>query len=49
VAISFAISLGCLAYGFRDPLYFFGVFVALAAIPYWLSVRWIDAHGTWKD
>lgn len=49
VAISLVLSLGCLIYGFRDPLYFFGVLFALAAVPYWLSIRWIDAHGSWGE
>jgi hypothetical protein len=21
---------------------------ALAAVPYWLTIRWIDKNGTWK-
>ena len=49
VAISLAIGLGCLVYGRQNALYFFGVPAVLAAIPYWLSVRWIDAHGSWDE
>ena len=49
VAVSLVIALGCLAYGFRDPLYFFGVLMAVAALPYWLSIRWIDSHGSWEE
>lgn len=23
--------------------------LACAALPYWLSIRWIDQHGSWDD
>ena len=26
-----------------------GLFIACAALPYWLSIRWIDRHGSWDD
>ena len=49
VAISLACGLGLTMYGFRDARFFrFGPVLALAAIPYWLSIRWIDKYGSWE-
>jgi len=49
VAVSFALSVGCLYLGFQDRRFFAGVLFVLAAFPYWQSVRWIDAHGSWDE
>jgi len=49
VAISLASGLGLTMYGFWDAKFFrLGPVLALAAIPYWLSIRWIDKYGSWE-
>lgn len=47
VVLSLACSLGALLYGFWDARYFAASAIGLAAIPYWLSMKWVDRHGTW--
>ena len=34
-------------YGFWDARVFAGVLLGLAALGYWLAVRWVDQHGGW--
>jgi hypothetical protein len=48
VALSVAAAIGCVAYGFIDRRFFLGASFLLAALMYWLSIRWIDQHGTWE-
>lgn len=48
-----AFSLACAALLFYEGLRsgrFLDValLVALSAVPYWLSIRWIDRHGDWQ-
>jgi hypothetical protein len=55
VWLSLASAVACIAYGILNPgsrLGFFvlvvgGVGFTLAAAMYWLTIRWIDRHGTW--
>ena len=50
VALSVAAAFCSVVYGFWDQRFFyFGVAFLLAALMYWLSIRWIDRHGTWGD
>jgi hypothetical protein len=48
VALSIACGLASMIYGLWQTKYFIGGLLAVAAIPYWLSIRWIDAHGSWE-
>jgi hypothetical protein len=41
------IALDSVAYGFVNPIFFLGGFMVLSAVPYYLSIRWIDQYGTW--
>jgi signal peptidase I len=43
-----AIAIGCVAYGFVDQRFFGGGGLALAALWYYLSIRWVDQHGRWS-
>ena len=50
VALSIALAIGSAAYGFRDRRFFVvGILFLFAALMYWLSIRWIDHHGSWSD
>jgi hypothetical protein len=43
-----AIALGAVAYGyFADRRFPGGAFLLLAALWYFLSIRWVDRHGGW--
>jgi len=47
-ALSLAAALGLLIYGQWNPRAFYGSIVAImAALMYWLTIRWVDRHGTW--
>ena len=48
VALSVAAAVGCVVYGFWDQRFFFGVGFLLSALMYWLSIRWVDRHGSWS-
>jgi hypothetical protein len=45
--LSIAITLGCVAYGFVNPRWFLGSGLILAALWYYLCIRWVDRHGEW--
>jgi hypothetical protein len=47
VALSVAAAAACAVYGFWDPRFFSGAGFLLSALMYWLSIRWIDRHGSW--
>lgn len=49
VAICLAAGLGCIVFGLRDARFKIGGLFALGALPYWLSIRWIDRYGSWDD
>jgi hypothetical protein len=47
VALSLALAAGCVIYGFRDRRFFYGAGFLISALMYWLSIRWVDRHGSW--
>jgi hypothetical protein len=50
VAFSLATSVLLLVHGIRTGrLLEVAALLAVAALPYWLSIRWIDEHGSWDD
>ena len=50
VVFSLACSGLLFAHGLRTGRWLdVAVILALAALPYWLSIRWIDEHGSWND
>ena len=48
VVLSLAAAAACVAYGFWDRRFFIGGFFIFAALPYWLTIRWVDRHGSWE-
>jgi len=38
---------GCI-YGFYKPRAFAGSLLFVAALMYWLTIRWVDRHGRWS-
>jgi hypothetical protein len=49
VGLSIAAAVGCVIYGFWDPKFFLGVGFLLAALTYWLTIRWVDRYGSWAS
>lgn len=47
VWVSIACAVGGVAVGFFHPLGFLGLFMLFAALWYYLSIRWVDQHGSW--
>jgi hypothetical protein len=47
IALSIALAVGCVAYGFVDARFFFGGVFFFAALWYYLSVRWVDQKSSW--
>jgi hypothetical protein len=47
VVLSMVCAVASVIYGFRDSRFFAGGGIVLAAVPYWLSIRWIDRNGSW--
>ncbi len=47
VALSLLCAAACVAYGFWDERFFAGGLFILSALPYWLTIRWVDRHGSW--
>jgi hypothetical protein len=45
---SLAVAAGCVAYGFVDWRFHVGGLMAFAALWYYLSIRWVDRHGSWS-
>jgi len=48
VVLSLAIAAGGITYGFVNPLGFIGGLMVFAALWYYLSIRWVDRHGSWS-
>ncbi len=46
--LSWGITVGCVAYGFWDRRFFFGGLLVLAALWYFLAIKWVDQHGSWS-
>jgi hypothetical protein len=49
VALSVGLTVACVAYGFVDRRSFLGGLFVFSALIYWLSIRWIDRHGSWES
>lgn len=51
VGVSFGTALGSVAYAVwsGQAVFLLGSFMALAALPYWFTIRWVDRHGSWRD
>ena len=47
--LSLAIGVGCIAYGFVDRRFFLGDPMLLAALWYYLSIRWVDQNSRWSQ
>jgi hypothetical protein len=48
VGLSVAFAVACVIYGFWDRRFFLGMLFLLSAMMYWLTIRWIDRHGSWR-
>ena len=44
---SILIALGCGIYGFREPVYFYGLSMFGAAASYLYAIWWVDKHADW--
>jgi hypothetical protein len=49
VVVSILTAFTSIVLGFIDGRFFAGGVLVLAAVPYCLSIRWIDRHGSWHD
>jgi hypothetical protein len=50
VAVALLAAASAFLYGLRDPRFLgVGLAAVLTAVPYWLTIRWVDKHGTWDD
>jgi predicted transporter len=51
VGLSLMYVVGCVAYAVTagDPRWYAGLLFLLAALIYWLSIRWVDQHGSWES
>ena len=45
--LSIVIAIACVAYGFIDARFFPVGVMALAAVWYYLSIRWVDENRRW--
>lgn len=48
VGLCLAMAAAGIAYGFVNPVGFFGGLMLLAALWYYLAIRWVDRHGRWS-
>ena len=48
VWLCLAIAVGCVAYGFVNPLFFAGGLLVFAALWYFLSILWVDKNSSWS-
>ncbi len=46
--LSIALTVAGLLYGFVDQRFFIGAIFILAALWYYLSIRWVDKHSNWS-
>jgi len=50
VALSIAAAVASFVYGFWDQrFYYLGPAFLVAALMYWLSIRWVDRYGSWTE
>ena len=45
--LSLALALACGIYGVWDRRFLGGVLFLVAALMYWLTIRWVDQNGRW--
>ena len=45
--LSLLLAVGCVAYAIVDQRFIIGGALFLAALWYYLSIRWVDEHGRW--
>jgi hypothetical protein len=48
VGLSFFLAIGCFVYGFVDFRFFYGSILVVAALWYYLSIRWVDNNSSWQ-
>jgi hypothetical protein len=50
VAVSVLLAAGLAGYAAvsRDARYYAGLLFLLAALTYWLALRWVDRNGSWE-
>lgn len=48
VGLSIALAVGCVIYGLFDRRFFIGGILLLAALWYYLAIRWVDRHSRWS-
>jgi predicted transporter len=50
VWLSVLAAVGCVAYAVwvGHPRWYAGLLFLLAALMYWLAIRWVDRHGSWE-
>ena len=48
VLLSLALAGGGAGYGFWDRRCFASLGFLFSALMYWLSIRWVDRHGSWS-
>ena len=50
VWISIALAIGCVCYAalMSNRRMFTGILFLIAAFMYWISIRWVDRHGSWN-
>jgi hypothetical protein len=48
VWLSIVSAVGCIAYGFLNPIFFLGAIWLLAALWYFHAIRWVDRHSKWN-
>jgi predicted transporter len=49
VCLSLICAVGCVVYASTagNPRWYAGLLFLLAALIYWLSIRWVDSNGSW--
>jgi hypothetical protein len=47
VWLSLALAIGCVVYGFWNPIFFFGALLVFSALWYYAAIRWIDRNDRW--
>jgi hypothetical protein len=46
--LSLAVALVCIALGFVNRYFFTGGAILIAALGYYLAIRWVDRHDRWN-
>ena len=48
ISVLLAVGLAGYAASSGDVRYYFGLLFLLAALAYWLALRWVDRNGSWE-